>query len=208
MKEELPTEEELEAAREALKVSGAYLEGHFFLPSTGKHYDVFFQMAKALQHSRHARTLCVGLARILRRSGILHRIEKGKRFTILAPVDAGIPVAFWVGENLDADRIVWVSKYGEEWGLRPLVTLDENDIIILVDDIIFTGKTLNSVLKFLKSKGAETVAIAALVDRRKGNGKFNGLQVYSIIKAESAAYDPEDCPMCREGKEIKEIKLK
>jgi orotate phosphoribosyltransferase len=182
--------------------------GHIFLPSTGKHYGEFFQLAKALQHTAHARTLCVGLARILRRSGILHKVGEGKRFTLVAPVDAGIPVAFWVGENLDADRIIWVSKNGDDWRLRPLVKLDENDVVVLVDDSILSGKTIEGVLRFLSAKGAQTVGIAAIVDRRKEKGEFNGIPVYSIIKADGSAYDPDQCPLCKDGKELMTIEMK
>ena len=207
MKVESATELELVRAWKALEDSGAYVKGHFFLPSTGKHYDEFFQMAKALQYTKHARTLCIGLARILRRSGILHKIEKGKRFTILAPADAGIPVAFWMGENLGSDRILWVSKYEDKWDLRPLVKMDENDVIILVDDTTLTGNTINQVMDFVKVRGAQVIAVAVIVDRRSEKGEFNGLPVFSIIKAEGSTFDPDSCPMCTENQKLVEIRL-
>jgi len=208
MKEELATKEEVSQAWEILRSSGAYLEGHFYLPSTGLHYNDFFQIPLALQYSNNARVLCIALARILRRSGILHSLQKGKRFTLAAPMDAGIPVAFWVGENLDADRILWVSRYGEDWSLRPFIEIDGKDQVLLVDDTILTGGTMGSVVDFVRRKGASIIAIAAIVDRRARKGDFNGIPIYSLLSVKSLRYKPKNCPMCKARKKVTEIRLR
>ncbi len=198
-------DDEVDRAWDILNSTGALKKGHFALPKTGLHYEHFFQVPLALQHSRYAKILCVSLGRVLRRSGILHRIESGKRFTLMAPMDAGIPVAFWTGEHLGADRILWVNRTNDGWGFRPFIDIDENDQVILVDDAILTGGTISSVVKFVRSKGSSMVAIATLVDRRDERESFDGIPVHCVIHERGKKYKPEKCPLCKKGVELVEI---
>ncbi len=198
-------DEEVDRAWDILESTGALKKGHFLLPKTGLHYEHFFQVPLALQHSKNAKILCVALGRVLRRSGILHRIDSSKSFTMIAPMDAGIPVAFWAGEHLGADRILWVNRTGDTWGFRPFIDIDEDDQVILVDDVILTGGTVSSVVKFVRSKGSSIVAIATVVDRRDERESFDGIPVHCVIHERGKKYKPEDCPLCKKGIELVEI---
>lgn len=201
----IATEEEVERAWEILETAGALKKGHFLLPKTGLHYEHFFQVPLALQDSRDAKVLSVSLGRVLRRSGILHRLDADKRFTVLAPMDAGIPVAFWTGEHLGADRILWVNRSGSNWHFRPFIDIDKDDQVILVDDAILTGGTIEGVVKFVQSRGASIVAIATIVDRRDERESFNGIPVHCVIHERGKKYKPEECPLCARGLELIEI---
>lgn len=180
-------------------------EGHFLLSQTGLHYEHFFQIPLALQHSKNAKVLCVALGRVLRRSGILHQLDSDKRFTIIAPMDAGVPVAFWTGEHLGADRILWVNRSDDGWRFRPFIDIDKNDQVFIVDDAILTGGTISSVVKFVRSRGASIVAIAALVDRRDERESFDGIPVFCVIHESGKKYKPKECPLCKRGIELVKI---
>lgn len=199
------TEEEIQRARDVLVSAGALKEGHFLLPRTGLHYEQFFQIPLALQHSRDAKILCVALGRVLRRSGILHRLDRNRRFTMIAPMDAGIPVAFWTGEHLGADRILWVNRTNDGWRFRPFIDIDKDDQVIVVDDAILTGGTISSVVDFIKSRGSSIVAIATIVDRRDSVDTFDGIPVYCLIHEKGKKYKPEECPICKKGVELVKI---
>ncbi|MFQ5552624.1 MAG: phosphoribosyltransferase family protein [Thermoplasmata archaeon] len=199
------TEREVERAWAILRATGALKEGHFRLPRTKLHYKRFFQVPLALQNSRDAKILCVSLGRVLRRSGILYRLEKHRRFTVIAPMDAGIPVAFWMGEHLDADRILWANRTDDGWGFRPFIDIDEDDQVILVDDAILTGGTLGSVAEYIRSKGSSVVAVATIVDRREKREDFDGSPSYCLLHEKGGKHRPKTCPMCEEGVELVEL---
>ncbi len=195
-------DEEVARAWEILESTGALKKGHFLLEKTGLHYEHFFQVPLALQHARYAKVLCVALGRVLRRSGILHRLDEGTRFTMIAPMDAGIPVAFWAGEHLGADRILWVNRTNDGWRFRPFIEIDEDDQVFIVDDAILTGGTIASVLRFVREQGSSVVAIATLVDRRDERESFDGIPVHCVIHERGKKYDPKDCPLCKEGADL------
>lgn len=196
------TEEETQRAWQILESTGALKRGHFLLKRTGLHYEHFFQVPLALQHSRDAKILCVALGRVLRRSGVLYQLDSQRRFTMVAPMDAGIPVAFWTGEHLDADRILWVNRENGGWSFRPFIDVDGDDQIILVDDAILTGGTVDSVASFLRKRGASVVAVATLVDRREERTAVAGSHGYCVIHEKGKKWKPGGCPLCDEGVEL------
>ncbi|MEE9592715.1 MAG: phosphoribosyltransferase family protein, partial [Thermoplasmata archaeon] len=205
MEQYYATEREVERAWAILRSTGALKEGHFRLPRTEFHYQRFFQVPLALQNSRDAKILCVSLGRVLRRSGVLYRLEKRKRFTVIAPMDAGIPVAFWMGEHLDADRILWANQTSNGWGFRPFIDIDEDDQVILVDDAILTGGTLASVSEYIRSKGSSVVAVATIVDRREKREDFDGSPSYCLLHEKGGKHIPKTCPLCEEGVELVDL---
>lgn len=208
MQESFVTEDEIEKTWRILRETGAFLEGHFVIPPASSHYTQFFQIPLAMQHSAYARILCVAIGRVMRRSGILRRLDPERRFTVIAPEDAGISVAFWFGEHLEADRILWVRSTDDGWRLRHFINIDEKDQVILVDDAILTGETVEEVIKFVERKGASVVAVASIVDRRDGENKIGGVPVFSILTVPSSKYDPAKCPACESGEKLTEIKLR
>ncbi|MFQ6012125.1 MAG: phosphoribosyltransferase family protein [Thermoplasmata archaeon] len=203
--EHFATDKEVERAWGILRSTGALKEGHFLLPRTKLHYERFFQVPLALQNSRDAKILCVSLGRVLRRSGILHRLESDKRFAVIAPMDAGIPVAFWMGEHLDADRILWANRSGDGWRFRPFIDIDEDDQVILVDDAILTGGTLASMAEYIRSKGSRVVAVATIVDRREKRESFDGSPSYCLLHEMGGKHRPKKCPLCEKGVELVEL---
>lgn len=199
------TEEEERRAWGILRSTGALKEGHFLLERTGLHYEHFFQVPLALQNSRDAKILCVALGRVLRRADVLYRLDRRKRFTMIAPMDAGIPVAFWTGEHLGADRILWATKADGKWAFRPFIEIDEDDQVILVDDAILTGGTLNSVATFIESRGSSIVCVATLVDRRDEPEAIAGKPCYNVIHERGKKHQPSECPLCEKGTDLVKI---
>jgi len=201
------TAEEQEQAWQILKETGAYMEGHFLFDKTGFHYDKFFQLPLAYQYSRKARILSVTLNRMMRRSGILSRLRKDRRFTIVTPSDVGIPIAFWTGEVLEADRILWMPKFKGERTFHQFVELEEKDQVIIVTDIMFSGNQVRNAFKKIKSTGASIELISSIVDRRKEVVGYDDVEVMSLLQVQSAHHSPDSCPLCEEGTELTEVQL-
>lgn len=47
--------------------------------------------------------------------------------------------------------------------------------------------------------GGEVAAVASLVDRSNGKVDF-GVKFVNLISMDITSYEPEDCPLCKEGK--------
>jgi len=201
------TAEEIEKAWQILKETGAYLEGHFLFDRSDLHYDKFFQLPLAYQYSNNARILSVTLNRMMRRSGILSRLRKDRRLTIVTPSDVGIPIAFWIGEVLEANRILWMPKLKGERRFHQFVELDEKDQVIIVTDIMFSGDQVSNAFKKIKSTGASVELICSLVDRRKEVVGYDDVEVMSLLQVQSARHSPESCPLCKEGVKLTKVEL-
>ena len=197
------TDGEIKQAWDALKKTGAYLKGHFERAPGGPHYGDYFQIPIAMQYTRNARLLSAVMGRVMRLSGMFHGIDRSRRTTMLAPVDAGVPVAFWAGEQLDVDRIIWSTNTNGKWGLRPFINLDKADQVMIVDDLIHTGKTLGGVVDFVKGTGASVLGISVIVDRRADPKKdFKGLRVHSALQLPAVTFDAKKCPLCKKGEAL------
>ncbi len=201
------TVEEMEEAWKILKETGAYMEGHFLFDRSKLHYDKFFQLPLAYQYSSNARILSVTLSRMMRRSGILSRLREDRRLTIVTPSDVGIPIAFWIGDVLEADRILWMPKFKGERKFHQFVELDEKDQVIIVTDIMFSGDRVRNAINKIKSTGASIELISSIVDRRKEVVNYDDVEVMSLLQVQSARHSPDSCPLCEEGTELMEVQL-
>ena len=201
------TSEETEQAWQILTSTGAYREGHFEFDKTGFHYDKFFQLPLAYQYSRNARILSVTLSRMIRRSGVLARLREGKTFTIVTPSDVGIPIAFWAGEVLNADRILWMPNIEGERTFHQFVELSEQDQVMIVTDIMFSGEQVKHAYEKIKSTGASVELITSIVDRRKEVSDYDGVMVMPLLKVSSEHYSSDKCPMCEAGTELMKVHL-
>src|SRR2546427_10545435 len=99
----LPTPEEVVRV---LRETGALRDGHFEYPS-GMHSNEYLQVPLAMRYYQHARTLSVGLSRLLRANPEIRAIIP--ELSIVAPATAGLPVAYGVCEALRAKQV-----YGAE----------------------------------------------------------------------------------------------
>ncbi len=207
MDKTLATSEETEQAWQILTSTDAYREGHFEFDKTGFHYDKFFQLPLAYQYSRNARILSVTLSRMIRRSGVLSRLQEGKTFTIVTPSDVGIPIAFWAGEVLNADRILWMPKVEGERSFHQFVELSEQDQVMIVTDIMFSGEHVKNAYEKIKSTGASVELITSIVDRRKEVSDYDGVILMPLLKVSSERHSSEKCPMCKEGVELTKVRL-
>lgn len=71
--------------------------------------------------------------------------------------------------------------------------------VLLVEDVVTTGGSVKEVLELVKAAGAEVVGVGSIVNRTNGAVDF-GVPFKSVIKVEVESWEPEDCPLCKEGK--------
>src|SRR5260370_2317143 len=80
-----------------LRETGALRDGHFEYPS-GLHSNEYLQVPLAMRYYQHARTLSVGLSRLLRANPEIRAIIPD--LSIVAPATGGLPVPYGVCESL------------------------------------------------------------------------------------------------------------
>src|SRR6267143_2836843 len=108
----LPTPEEVVRV---LRDTGALRDGHFVYPS-GLHSNEYLQVPLAMRYYQHARTLSVGLSRLLRANSEIRAIIP--ELSIVAPATGGLPVAYGVCEALQSKRVYWSERAFENKPLR------------------------------------------------------------------------------------------
>src|SRR5712672_4104852 len=108
----VPTQEEVVGL---LRRTGAIRDGHFEYPN-GLHATEYMQVQLAMRYFQHAKTLSVGLSRLLRANPEIRAMIP--ELSIVAPATAGLPVAYGVCEALQAKRVYWAEREADDRPLR------------------------------------------------------------------------------------------
>src|SRR6266852_480390 len=143
----LPTPEEVVRV---LRDTGALRDGHFVYPS-GLHSNEYLQVPLAMRYYQHARTLSVGLSRLLRANTEIRAIIQD--LSIVTPMTGGLPVAYGVTEALRAKQVYWAERENasEPLHFRQYLEQHPGEQVVLVDDILRTGKKLSELKKLAES---------------------------------------------------------
>ncbi len=176
--------------KEILKIfksENALLSGHFLL-SSGLHSPNYMQCALLLQKPWVAEKLCKVLAKKL--SGI-------KVDVVIGPALGGIIVSYEVARALKV-RSIFAERVDGTLMLRRGFSLRKNEKVLVVEDVITTGKSTQEVIDIVKQHDAKPVAVASIVDRSDGAAIFE-TDSFSLLKINIKSYRPEACPICREG---------
>jgi orotate phosphoribosyltransferase len=170
------------------KDTGALLQGHFLLTS-GKHSSEYMQCAQVLQYPRLAAQLGQELAAKFRG----REIE-----TVVGPAMGGIIVAHEVGKALGV-KAIFTERQNGEMVLRRGFKLSPGEKVLVVEDVITTGGSVQEVINIVREAGALPVGVGVLVDRSGGKAAFADLVLHSLIQVNIEAYEPDNCPLCAQG---------
>jgi orotate phosphoribosyltransferase len=192
-----PTQDDVVAL---LRDTGALRNGHFEDPR-GLHSNEYLQMPLVLRHYQYHRVLSVGLARLLRANPEIRAITP--ELSVVTPMTGGLPVAFGVCEALHAKRVYWVERDNAKDPLhfRQFLQPEKGEQVVLVDDILRTGKKLSELKTLLESYGAEVVGLAVIIYQpAPGCADFGKLPLYYLAKLEARyAVDSSQCDWCKSG---------
>jgi orotate phosphoribosyltransferase len=170
--------------------AGAYLEGHFLL-SSGKHSPFYLEKFQVLQWPQETERLCQSIAESARGLGVQ---------TVAGPTTGGIILAHEVARQLGV-RAVYAERTADGPGreFRRGFRLNPGERVLVVDDIMSTGGSVQETIDAVRSNGAEVVGVGVLVDRSAGQASFNGLPVIALWDVSIPTYPPDVCPQCAQG---------
>ncbi len=174
---------------EILKDAEVLLEGHFILTS-GKHSNQYMQCAKILQYPWYAKELS---------EIILKQFENTQIDVVVAPATGGIIIGYEMARQLNAKNYFTERENGE-MVLRRGFKIKKGAKVLVAEDVITTGGSVQEVIDVVKEQGGEVVGVGVLVDRSMGKADF-GVKLVSAYKANVVAYEKDECPLCKEGSE-------
>ena len=117
---------------------------------------------------------------------------------VVSPAVGGILMGYEVARQLGVPNI-FAERENGEMTLRRGFSIEKGAKVVVVEDVVTTGGSVKEVVKLVQGHGAEVVAVASLVDRSNGAVDF-GVKYVNLISMEVVSYDPEECPICKEGK--------
>ncbi len=170
--------------------AGAYLEGHFLL-SSGKHSPFYLEKFQVLQWPQETERLCQSIAESARGLGVQ---------TVAGPTTGGIILAHEVARQLGV-RAVYAERTANGRGreFRRGFQLHPGERVLVVDDIMSTGGSVQETIAAVRANGAEVVGVGVLVDRSAGQASFEGLPLIALWDVSIPSYAPEECPQCAQG---------
>lgn len=169
--------------------AGAFREGHFVL-SSGKHSPMYLEKFQVLQWPRQTERLCAAIAAQARDSA---------PDTVAGPTTGGIILAHEVARQLGlravyAERDEATSRRVFRRGFQ----LAPGERVLVVDDIMTTGGSVQETIDAVRSAGASVIAAAVLVDRSGGSATL-GVPLHALWALDIPTYPADACPQCAKG---------
>jgi len=199
----IPTQEEVVAV---LRETGALRDGHFEYP-TGLHSNEYLKVPLAMRYSRHQRMMSVALSRLLRAHPEIRAIAKD--LSMVAPTTGGLALAFGLCEALRARQVYWSEREhaNEPLRFRQFLRPEPGEPVVLVDDILRTGKHLSELKALLEGYDAKVVGLAvAVYQPNPTTVSFGDLPLYYLAKLDASYYvDGEHCEWCRRGVPLEKV---
>jgi orotate phosphoribosyltransferase len=179
---------------ELFERSDALLTGHFLLTS-GRHAARYLEKFFVLQHPAFTVEICRRFAATLAgydptivvgptTGGVLLAAETARQLEPLV----GHPVRGLFAERVDAGGRA----------LRRGWTIEPDERVVVVDDILTTGLSLIETIDAVRAAGTEPLAAAVIVDRATAPVEA-GIPIHALGKIEIDSWPATDCPLCVAG---------
>ena len=168
-----------------LKKTNALLEGHFVL-SSGLHSSKYIQCAKLLSFPHIANKICQSLSKKIKKN--FKNID-----VILAPAMGGIIIGYEIGKLLKKETI-FCERIKGEFTLRRGFNIKKKSKVLIIEDVITTGKSSLECVKLIVKSKAKLLGFACIIDRSsKKNLKIKN-KIVSHLKIDVPTYKKNKLP--------------
>lgn len=168
--------------------SGAILNGHFLLTS-GLHSPVYWEKFRILERPEYTSQLCRMIA---------SNFSNDDVETVIGPTTGGIVLSYEVARYLGTKGIFAEKIADGTRALKRGFTIKPGERVLLVDDVLTTGKSILEVVDVINRAGGKLVGIGVLVDRSQKPLNVDA-PLFSCVRSETITYRPENCPLCAKG---------
>jgi len=174
----------LEESLKILKETNALIEGHFIL-SSGLHSSKYVQCAQLMSKPNKAKKICESLASKIKN-------EFSDFNLILSPAMGGVIIGYELGKILDKQTI-FSERVNSEFKLRRDFRIKEKDKVLIVEDVITTGKSSMECSKLVTINNASIVGYACIIDRSNSKSEIKG-KIVSQLELNIPTYSKDNLP--------------
>ena len=168
-----------------LKKTNALLEGHFIL-SSGLHSSKYIQCAKLLSFPNLAEKICKSLASKIKKN--YKKID-----LILAPAMGGIIIGYEIGRLLKKETI-FCERIRGKFALRRGFSINKGANVLIIEDVITTGKSSLECVKLIKKANAKLLGFASIIDRSSKQSLKIKKKIISHLKITVPVYNTKQLP--------------
>ncbi len=168
-----------------LKKTEALKEGHFIL-SSGLHSAKYVQCAKLLSFPNQAKKICNSLALKIRKS--FKNID-----IILAPAMGGVIIGYEIGKILKKETI-FCERVNSKFKLRRGFGIKSKSRVLIVEDVITTGKSSLECARLVKKSNAKVIGYACIIDRSSKKHLKINKEIISQLKLYIPSYQKKNLP--------------
>lgn len=169
---------------------GSHQHGHFLL-SSGLHSGDYLQCALYLAEPRraaHAGSL-LGAAM----ADAVAEID-----LVVSPAMGGLIIGHETARALGLP-FLFTERADGEMVLRRGFAVEPGQRIIIVEDVVTTGKSTREVIEILEAGGAEVVGLASMVNRSGNPNPFEPKPYRALLEVSFPTWSADECPLCAEG---------
>ena len=169
-----------------LKRTNALLEGHFVL-SSGLHSSKYIQCAKLLSFPHIANKICQSLSKKIKKN--FKNID-----VILAPAMGGIVIGYEIGRLLKKETI-FCERIKGEFTLRRGFNIKKKSKVLIIEDVITTGKSSLECIKLIVKSKAKLLGFACIIDRSSKKNLKIKRKIVSHLKIDVPTYKKNKLPV-------------
>ena len=173
-----------EESLKILKETKALIEGHFIL-SSGLHSPKYVQCAQLMSKPSQAALICQSLSKKI-------KSEFNNIDLILSPAMGGIIIGYEIGKLMGIETI-FSERVNGEFQLRRDFKIKQGSKVLIVEDVITTGKSSIECSNLVKVNKANIVGYACIIDRTNDKTQIKG-KIISQIKLNIPTYKKENLP--------------
>jgi len=167
------------------KESGAYLTGHFIL-SSGLHADTYLQCAAVLMHPDKSEIICKALA-----EKISAQFGENVFDIVVSPAMGGVIVGYELARQLGLPTI-FCERVDGKFALRRGFAIEKNARVLIVEDVVTTGKSSLETIECVEAHGGKVIAEAAIINRNLDNPL--PIPLVSLANLEIKTYEANNLP--------------